>query len=172
MFSMNDERDKLTGLHSRVNGLAQLGQALAEAKQQGEIAAVLFTDIDRFKTLNCNLGHVAGDVVLRQLADRVQRVVADKGMVCRFGSDKFFVVLPSASASEEIAEQICEQAANQPVELEGQVVYVIMTIGIASYPVNGQDAESLLRAAEEAVSQGKAVRRGTVYLARKAPTTG
>lgn len=156
MFPMNGERDPLTGLYNRVHGLAQLEHAVAKAKQGGETDAVLFTDIEHFLDLNCSLGHLAGDVVLCQLAERLQLVVADKGTLCRFDKDEFLIVLPSASAAQarEIAEGIRERLA-QPLDVERHVVYVTMTIGIASYPADGQDAVSLLRAAGEAAPPTK-----------------
>lgn len=158
---MNNECCPITGLYNRVRGLAQLEHAVAEAKRQGKTVAVLFTDIDHFSDFNCSLGHLAGDIVLYQLAGIFQRIVAGKGTVYRFETDEFFVVLPSASVVEakEVAEQICEQLAKQPLNVERQVVYLTMTIGMASYPANGQDAESLLRAAEEAAPPTKWCRR-------------
>ncbi len=166
---MNDERDKHSGLHGRAYGLAQLEQALAEAKQQGKMAAILLTDFDHYQSWNDKHGHSHGDVMLRQLATVVQNVVADKGTVCRCGGDEFLVVLPFASVSEaqDVAEQICLQVAQQEINVNGQAVQsVTMTIGIASYPANGQDAESLLRAADEAIYQSKnSGQRGTIILA-------
>ena len=164
---MNNERDLLTGLPNRGCGLSQLENAVAEAKQQSNTTAVILTDIDHFSDLNCSLGHQAGDNVLRQSAAVIQRIIAGKGIACRFGGDEFFVVLPSASVAQakDIAEEIREQVAKQTVDVFGQdyTVTINMTIGIASYPANGQDAESLLRAADEAMWQSKkSGRRGTI----------
>ncbi|HEX8834940.1 MAG TPA: GGDEF domain-containing protein, partial [Abditibacteriaceae bacterium] len=139
---MNYERDKYSGLHGRVYGLAQLEQALGEAKQQGKTAAILFTDFDRYKSWNDKHGHSHGDVMLRQLANVVEGVVGNKGTAARIGGDEFLIVLPSASLAEakDVAEQISKQVSQQKIDVEGQDIQsVTMTIGIALYPANGHD---------------------------------
>lgn len=159
---MDNGRDGLTGLHWPVYILAQLEQAIAEAKQQGVTAALLFADIDNFGDFNCSLGHDVGDRMLCHLADVVQWLVGDKGTVCRYATDGppnfgdvFLVALPGASITQakEVADQIREQTGTQPMVAYEREVYVTLTIGVASYPANGQDAESLLQAAKEAVRQ-------------------
>jgi diguanylate cyclase (GGDEF)-like protein len=169
MFFMNYERNKYSGLHNRDYGLAQLEQALAQAKQHGETVVILFTDFDHYHSWNYKYGHNYGDVMLRQLANVVQNVVAGRGTVCHLGGDEFLAVLPSMSAIEakDVAEQICEQVAQQEIIVEGRAVQsVTMTISIAMYPANGQNTESLLCAADKAVLQSKkSGQRGTVILA-------
>lgn len=165
-FSMNDERDKFSGLYNRVYGRAYLEQALAKAEQQGGSMAILLTDFDRFKAWNDTHGLFCGDIMLRQIAAVVQDAVADKGAVCRVGGDEFLIVLPDTDALEAqaLAERIRQEVAQQKVEVDQArlVQAVTLTIGLAVYPQHGSDAKTLFFAADEALNQGKLKGRNTI----------
>jgi len=164
---MNIERDKYSGLYNRAYGLALLERTLTKAKQQGTTVAILLTDFDRYKVWNDEYGHSYGDIMLRQLAKVVQDIVSSNGTICRFGGDEFLIILPSIFVNEakNLAEKICMKVSHQKIDIkEKNVPSVTMTIGIALYPTNGQDVNSLLRAVEDAIQQGKLTGQGTINI--------
>lgn len=150
--------DALTGLPNRLRFLASLEQTLRRAERHGQCAAVMFLDLDRFKSINDTLGHAAGDSVLKAVAERLRASVRDEDMVARLAGDEFVVVLEEIGGpadAREPAEKII-QAIRQPiVVLEDQQITTSTSIGISIYPHDGRTNEDLIRAADAAMYQAK-----------------
>lgn len=156
-------RDPLTGTPNRQLFLDRVGQALARGGNH--VPAVLFIDLDRFKAVNDTMGHAAGDELLRAVSDRI-RSCTREGSVARFGGDEFAVLLERVDRPDDAtaaAERIVA-ALHRPFTVEGKVVHVGATVGIASPDPDGPvvDAEALVRNADVAMYHGKAVGGGRV----------
>jgi diguanylate cyclase (GGDEF)-like protein len=145
--------DALTGLPNRVLLDDRLAQAIAHADRDGQPFAVLMLDLDRFKLINDSLGHRSGDIVLNEVARRLQGVVRNIDTVARVGGDEFVLVI-SPSAARVDAEDIGKRAnevLSAPIQLEGVDLHVSSSIGIAYYPSTGASATSLLAQADAAM---------------------
>jgi diguanylate cyclase (GGDEF)-like protein/PAS domain S-box-containing protein len=156
------EHDELTTLPNRAAFQAAVGRALARSGPEAGQFAVLFVDVDRFKVINDTLGHAAGDHLLQTLATRMKQVVRGQDLVARMGGDEMCLLLHDvrdASHASEIAERILG-ALRVPVELRtGQLHHVTVSAGVAIYPHDGVDVETLLRHADIAMYRAKAAGR-------------
>jgi diguanylate cyclase (GGDEF)-like protein len=149
--------DPLTNLPNRRRLGHCLEDAIARAGRDGDRAAVMFIDLDRFKNVNDMLGHGVGDQLLVQAAKRLRACARDEDVVARLGGDEFAVVLPAIAADTDaagIAARVIEALA-QPFYLAGQQLFVSASVGIATYPENGHDAEALLKNADTAMYGAK-----------------
>jgi diguanylate cyclase (GGDEF)-like protein len=149
--------DALTGLPNRVLFNDRLAQALAYAERNREMAAVMLLDLDRFKTINDTLGHAMGDKVLRSVAQRLRTCLRTEDTVARIGGDEFHVLLPGVSNVEnavKVAEKIVE-ALRPPIEVEGHSLYATASVGVALFPVHGQDGAALIKHADTALYRAK-----------------
>ena len=150
-------RDALTGLPNRTHFTARLDEALAAAAHVRTPVAVALLDLDHFKYVNDTLGHPIGDLLLREVAARLQ-VVVDKptDIVARLGGDEFAILLPGHGVHEaqRIAEAIVA-SLEKPLTIEGHLVDVRPSIGIAAYPDHGEDSATLLRCADVAMYAAK-----------------
>jgi diguanylate cyclase (GGDEF)-like protein len=149
--------DSLTGLPNRALFLDRLAQALARSKYNGSAVAVLFIDLDDFKAVNDGLGHEAGDVLLRTVANRLQRNLRANDLAARLGGDEFTVILgevADAAAAADVAGRL-HTAVQQPVTIAGQQVIPAASIGIACGAAASASAASLLRDADLAMYQAK-----------------
>jgi len=155
--------DPLTSLPNRRHLALGLEQALARASAQGRRAAVMFIDLDRFKNVNDMLGHGVGDQLLVQAAARLQACAREGELVARLGGDEFAVVLPDVSGDDDTAALAAEiiQSLAQPFYLQGQQLFVSASVGIASYPEHGDNAEILLKSADTAMYGAKNDGRNT-----------
>jgi diguanylate cyclase len=145
--------DALTGLPNRVLLDDRLAQAIAHADRDVQPFAVLMLDLDRFKLINDSFGHRSGDMVLNEVARRLQSVVRSIDTVARVGGDEFVLVV-SPSAARADAEEIGRRANEilcTPIQLEGLDLRVSSSIGIAFYPTDGGSAESVLAHADAAM---------------------
>jgi diguanylate cyclase (GGDEF)-like protein len=123
--------------------------------------ALLFIDLDRFKTINDSLGHLAGDHLLKEVAQRLCRVVRASDTVARLGGDEFVVLVPGVRAAEEcglVGDKIIAALA-APIEFEGHSLHISPSIGICLYPDDGDDAAGLMRKADAAMYYAKAAGR-------------
>ncbi|WP_325234168.1 EAL domain-containing protein [Sphingobium sp.] len=154
--------DSLTGLANRIQMLRSLEQAVAERRGRPGDCALLMLDLDRFKSVNDTLGHPAGDALLRQVSQRLQRVVGDKGLVGRQGGDEFKILLPGHHEQATLAQlaQTVITAISQPYSIEGTAVVIGVSIGISSCPQDGVTADALIRNADLALYAAKGNGRG------------
>lgn len=161
--------DSLTGLPNRQSFTERLIREIQRARHQHDKLAVLFLDLDRFKTVNDTLGHGAGDQLLRLVADRLRQAVRPADLVARtdypdeevdvarLGGDEFTLLLPHLRHGESallIAQRIHE-SMHRPFILDGREMVVTASIGIAIYPDDGSDAASLLKHADTAMYHAK-----------------
>jgi diguanylate cyclase (GGDEF)-like protein/PAS domain S-box-containing protein len=148
--------DGLTGLPNRGLLRAELQQALADERDPGRQAALLLLDLDRFKEVNDTLGHPAGDHLLQQISRRLSGAVRHSDLVARLGGDEFALLLPSTDATGALhVAEVVADALQTPFLLEGQLVAVDASIGIAVTPEHGRDADTLLRCADVAMYKAK-----------------
>jgi diguanylate cyclase (GGDEF)-like protein/PAS domain S-box-containing protein len=149
--------DALTGLPNRVLLRDRIQQAIAQAHRAGTQLAVLFLDLDRFKTINDSLGHQLGDRLLQSVASRILVCVREGDTVSRVGGDEFVIVIPgieSAVDASSVASKILEVLASA-FHLHGNDLHVAASIGISLYPSDGADAETLMRNADTAMYHAK-----------------
>lgn len=153
--------DGLTGMPNRSLLQAKADQAIAAAARQEEPVAVLFIDLDRFKQVNDSLGHPAGDELLRQAADRMQSQLRASDIAGRLSGDEFVAVLPQCDAdgAADIVERLQTLLA-QPMTIANTVLTVSASVGIAMFPSDGRDMETLLQRADMAMYQAKSSGRG------------
>jgi len=155
-------RDRLTGLPNRALLHDRLGQQLAHARREGNMVAVLLLDLDNFKDVNDALGYRLGDRLLCMVTQRIKAVVRATDTLARLGGDEFLLVQPQVRRSADIAtlaDKILATVAT-PFELAGQEMQISTSIGVALFPQDGQDPDTLLQHAELALYRAKAQGRG------------
>jgi len=151
------QRDALTGTPNRALMLDRLEGAIALARRRGTAMAVLFVDIDHFKHINDVHGHAIGDAVLQWTAQRMESVVRESDTVSRHGGDEFVVLLAElalASDVRRIAGQLVAALAT-PCLVGVRELHLTASIGVATYPQDGPDAETLMLRADEAMYSAK-----------------
>jgi diguanylate cyclase (GGDEF)-like protein len=160
--------DSLTGLPNRAFFEGRLMRSLRNANKLNERVAVLFLDSDRFKEINDNFGHAAGDAVLVAVANRVRAQLREEDLVARLGGDEFAVLLTPLHKTED-AERIAEKilaSMEEPIPLPGHAeVLTSLSIGVAVYPDHGATPGALLHAADGAMYQAKRLSRGAQHTA-------
>ena len=158
--------DPLTGLPNRRLLAERLERAVTEAKAQGHHVGLLLLDIDRFKEINDSLGHDRGDTLLIEVADRLREIVRETDTVARLGGDEFAVLLTTVRSIEDgsmFAERVLGAFA-EPYVIDGLMLHVETSIGLALLPDHADDVQSLLKRADVAMYVAKASRRGvSVY---------
>lgn len=149
--------DLLTGLPNRILLQDRIRQALAYAHRNKTQVAVLFIDLDYFKHVNDSLGHQAGDALLKTVSQRLQECLREGDSVARLGGDEFVLSLPLVTGANDAA-LIAQKVINildKPFIVDNHELHVSASIGISLYPDNGNDAESLMRAADTALYHAK-----------------
>lgn len=149
--------DSLTGLPNRALFQDRLRKSLKHAKRRSTRVAVLFVDLDNFKSVNDNLGHDAGDELLVESATRIQSCIRSGDTVARYSGDEFVALLVdvfSASVVSRIADDMV-QVMRKPFELDGRQVYCSTSIGVAFYPDDGDSADTLVIKADQAMYEVK-----------------
>ncbi|MFO1424039.1 MAG: PAS domain S-box protein [Candidatus Competibacteraceae bacterium] len=154
--------DPLTNLPNRALLAQRAEMALALATRRHGSLAVLFLDLDRFKEVNDALGHAAGDVLLMQVAARLQRLVRAEDTVCRLGGDEFVLLLPEADqeGALRVADKVLA-ALRQPFVVAGHALNTTASVGIALHPHDGADFAELLKNADAALYRAKHEGRNT-----------
>lgn len=149
--------DTLTGLPNRVLLMERLTKAIKETKLSGVPVAVAFIDLDGFKGVNDRLGHAAGDDLLVQTASRLSQALRNSDTLARFGGDEFVAVLPDLKDGIDLPVLMGRmlEACRAPLELEGTIVKISASIGIALFPSDASSPEELLRAADAAMYVAK-----------------
>jgi len=156
--------DSLTGLPNRILARDRFGHAIALSRRHQTMAALVFLDLDNFKSVNDSLGHPRGDELLRTVGDRLTKVLRDSDTVCRQGGDEFLILLGDVRDSSdvgEIAVKLLEQLT-APFLLEGLEVSTSGSMGIAMYPDDGADFDELLKKADIAMYAAKDAGRNAV----------
>jgi diguanylate cyclase (GGDEF)-like protein/PAS domain S-box-containing protein len=157
-------QDTLTGLINRFSLKSQLEQALHRAHRERRVLAVVFLDLDRFKTINDTLGHAMGDRLLVEVARRLRDHVRDSDIVARLGGDEFVVVLTEvedATAVARVADKLL-QALAQPYRIGDKDLHSAASLGLALYPNDGEDGEALMKNADTAMYHAKSLGRNNV----------
>ena len=149
--------DRLTGLPNRFSLEKRLADAVAAAQSDGRRFAILFLGLDRFKAINDTMGHRAGDVVLREVAKRLQACVRGVDFIARAGGDEFVILTPSVpnmSDIQRLSGRLIEALA-APIKLPERDVFVGASIGAAVFPDHGADSESITARADAAMHRAK-----------------
>jgi diguanylate cyclase (GGDEF)-like protein/PAS domain S-box-containing protein len=149
--------DVLTGLPNRVLLRDRFEHALARAERSRSRVALLFLDLDNFKVVNDTLGHVAGDQLLLEVVSRLSQCTRESDTISRQGGDEFILLLndiPDMESVERIASKILAHLA-EPAEINGHVLNTSCSIGIAIFPEDGEDFDSLLQKADTAMYNAK-----------------
>jgi diguanylate cyclase (GGDEF)-like protein len=149
--------DHLTGLPNRVLFADRISQAIRTAERSGDEVAVFVMDLDRFKEVNDTLGHHSGDLLLQELAYRLQRALRTSDTVARLGGDEFGVLLPDLvdrQAIEEVVDRI-RAAVERPFHVQDLPLAIETSIGISVFPEHGQDVDALLQKADVAMYVAK-----------------
>lgn len=155
--------DFLTGLPNRQLFNDRLEQHIIQARRKKERAAVLYVDLDRFKTINDSLGHASGDNLLRQVSERMRDCVRETDTVSRLGSDEFVILLANITSPNDagtIAENVIK-AISRRFFISAREIFINTSIGIAIYPDDGETNKELLAHADAAMYHAKAGGRGT-----------
>jgi len=157
--------DALTGLPNRTMLFDRLDRAIEEARRARGSMALLLMDLDRFKEVNDTFGHHFGDVLLKAVSFRLTNQLTPSDMVARLGGDEFAIVLADAvdSRSVAMAARRILNTLQQPFVVDGQVLEVGASIGIALYPTHGTDARTLLRRADVAMYSAKQSQVGYTF---------
>lgn len=151
------EHDFLTGLPNRLLFMDRFATAISRADREQKKMALLYLDVDTFKAINDSLGHSAGDLFLKMVAQRVKSCMRETDSVARIGGDEFAVILEGlhqVSDAEKVKATILNEL-EKPFSLEGEDVTASTSIGIALYPDHGHDPDSLIRHADSAMYVAK-----------------
>jgi diguanylate cyclase (GGDEF)-like protein len=155
-------RDTLTGLANRSLFRELLKRAIEHAEQTQDRFALLFIDLDNFKTINESLGHSLGDLLIIAVSRRLQGLLPDNSTLARLGADEFNLILDEDPNQPgiDLSVQHLLDGLNKPFTIDGNPVYIGASIGVALYPTDGQDSETLQSHAESALHQAKQQGRG------------
>ncbi len=150
--------DALTGLHNRLHFERALRETLDRAQEQGETCAVVFIDLDRFKSINDTLGHAVGDRLLARVAERLREAVRAEDLLARVSGDEFVLLLKPVRGSRDADAVVQNLHAlfGQPFDVDGRAVTITASIGFCLFPDDSNSAEALLKHADTAMYQVKA----------------
>ncbi|MDH5506623.1 MAG: diguanylate cyclase [Anaerolineae bacterium] len=165
--------DVLTDLPNRYMFQEYLDYSMANAKRNELMLAVMFVDLDGFKTINDNLGHARGDALLKQIASRLQKLIRGSDFIARMGGDEFvFLVnnLADIRGAETFAQRILNVMAEPLVgEMDGEEIFVTASIGVSLFPKDSTTAEELLHQADAAMYSGKDMGKNTYHFFSSQP---
>jgi two-component system cell cycle response regulator len=150
-------KDPLTGLANRRLLAERMSMALDHARRNHSAMAVVYLDLDGFKQVNTTFGHAAGDDLLKIVAGRLLATVREEDTVARLGGDEFILGLWHLSSADDavtVASKVIE-AVGQPYDIEGRAVRMTVSAGIGIYPVHGEDADTLMKSADQALYETK-----------------
>jgi diguanylate cyclase (GGDEF)-like protein/PAS domain S-box-containing protein len=151
--------DPLTGLANRTLLQERLKQAIEFTQRRRTVGALAFIDLDNFKYVNDNLGHDAGDVVLREVAARLRANMRDDDTVARVGGDEFVLVISDQCSAGQVADLIerIRRSVGAPVEIDGREVVTGASIGVSLFPRDGKTVDKVMRAADAAMYHAKSL---------------
>ncbi len=153
--------DPLTGLPNRMLLRDRVTQALAIATRRGEKVALMFIDLDRFKEVNDTLGHATGDALLCHVAREFTQMLREEDTVCRQGGDEFAIVLTDVDSAASVSQAVerVMTLSNRRAAIDGHELPMSMSVGVAMFPKDGDDFESLMQCADTAMYRAKAAGR-------------
>jgi diguanylate cyclase (GGDEF)-like protein/PAS domain S-box-containing protein len=158
--------DALTGLPNRKALEERLDLAINMARRHQQKVAVMFLDLDRFKNVNDTLGHLVGDILLKEVASRFTSCLRQEDTVARLGGDEFIVLLPELDSTKDavkVAEKLLK-CMESPIVIGQNTLHISTSIGIAVYPTDGQDPQMLLKNADTALFRAKEAGRNRMQL--------
>ncbi|HEY9740773.1 MAG TPA: EAL domain-containing protein [Coleofasciculaceae cyanobacterium] len=166
MLQHQASHDRLTGLPNRMLFDDRLSLALASTHRYGEMLAVVFLDLDGFKTINDTLGHAVGDQLLKNVAERLTGCLRQGDILARWGGDEFTLLLSPISGAEDTTKIATEilNTLNVPLQLDGRELHIKASLGIALAPYDGDDADTLLKNADAAMYRAKQQGRNNYQL--------
>jgi diguanylate cyclase (GGDEF)-like protein len=149
--------DTLTGLPNRTLFEDRLDQAVAVSQRAGELLGILFISLDQLKKVNDTLGHLPGDLLMKQVAGRLTSCVPKGDTVARFGGDEFAVMLTKVGGAKDVVEIIgsIRDALHPPFQLDGQELFATSSVGVSLFPHDGNETQSLLKNAGSALYRAK-----------------
>ncbi|MBK5274680.1 MAG: diguanylate cyclase [Desulfuromonadales bacterium] len=149
--------DPLTGLANRRLLDDRMSMALVHARRNKSAMAVVYLDLDGFKQINDTLGHGAGDILLKMVAERLVATVREEDTVARLGGDEFILALWHVSGADYAATAALRaiETVSQPYDIEGTTVSITISAGVSIYPDHGEDAEMLMKSADAALYEAK-----------------
>jgi diguanylate cyclase (GGDEF)-like protein/PAS domain S-box-containing protein len=149
--------DPLTRLPNRTLFMERLGRAIARAQRSRDLVALMFIDLDYFKQVNDSLGHLAGDLLLQQVAERLSTCVRQGDTVARLGGDEFTIILEDVDQPRDVAivaHKVLHRLV-EPFDLNGTTANISSSIGVALYPLDSQDTQELIHFADSSMYQAK-----------------
>ena len=157
--------DSLTGLSNRMLFLDRLSQEITHCKRSGDSLAVIFIDLDRFKNINDTKGHSVGDLLLIEIGKRLSSCLRDSDTVARFGGDEFIVLIRNIKSSSdlEIITKKFQERLARPILIKDIELYISCSIGIALYPEDGKNSETLILHADMAMYRAKELGRNNYH---------
>jgi two-component system cell cycle response regulator len=163
--------DALTGLPNRRLLMDRLSLAIAHARRNKRIMAVMYLDLDGFKLLNDTLGHDAGDTLLSLFAARLVAAVRQEDTVARLGGDEFVIALWELSHADDVAELVSKvmHAVSQPYNIQGRDVSMTASVGVSIYPTHGEEVETLMKSADLALYEAKRTGKNDYRIAPQPP---
>jgi len=158
--------DSLTGLPNKSLFFDRLNMALAQARRNKEMCAIIILDLDNFKAINDTLGHSEGDVLLKQVAHKIKSILREVDTVARIGGDEFIILQPQIrkiSDATRIADRVLDKFQN-PWVLKGKEYYITASMGIGIFPNDGHDAQTIFKNADIALNRAKELGRNNYQL--------
>jgi len=158
--------DSLTGLVNRAHFIALYDQQIALARRYGEDMSILFLDLDNFKDINDQYGHIVGDIVLKTVAGIINKEKRDTDTAARYGGEEFVIMMPHTSSISGyvLAERIRCAIANTPIRHNHLRIPLTISGGLASFPLNSENPRDLLRMADDALYLAKGAGKNTTCL--------
>jgi diguanylate cyclase (GGDEF)-like protein len=169
MIEFQTIHDSLTGLPNRRLLIDRVDREISRCRRHNYMGAVLFIDIDRFKTINDSLGHAVGDALLREVAIRLKRDMRREDTAARIGGDEFAIVMSELDKDETLAAKKTQRLAEKigsilsfPYEVKGHILHTTSSIGIAMFPAESTDANEILKQSDIAMDRAKRLGRNTI----------
>lgn len=157
--------DELTQLPNRYLLLDRLNHFIERSERNKSTFTLLYIDLDRFKIINDNKGHAFGDKVLKEIASRLLQSIPDSDTVARIGGDEFIVILENTSKKDDILKMVKTiiKDVSNPYSIDGEEVQISCSVGIATYPENGNTIDDLLLYSDKGMYKAKEKKRGTYH---------